>query len=388
MQETFRLGHLAGIRVGVHWSVLVIFALIAFGLAQVRLPGVYPDRALWLYWSVGLVTAVVFFASLLAHELAHAIVARRNGVRVEGITLWLLGGVARLQDEAASPSAELRISGVGPLVSFLVGLGFGVVAVAIGWVIGPGLVLEAAAWLAAINILLAIFNVIPAAPLDGGRLLRAFLWWRTGDRVRATLGASTAGRIFGWTLVVLGLFLFLQGVALSGIWLAIIGFFLISAATAEGRHAEMRGVLAGIPVREAMTPDPVTAPAETTIAEFLDGPLFRYRHSAFPVTRDGTLPLGMVCIHQIRNVPVGARSTTTLGDIMRPRDEIVTTSPDEPLTEVLTRMESGPDQRALVLDGESVVGILTPSDISRVVTWLTTVRAHARGRNHEEGRSG
>nr|WP_246422057.1 site-2 protease family protein [Nocardiopsis mwathae] len=380
------MGHLAGVRVGVNWSVLVIFALIAFGLAQARLPLFYPDRPPWQYWTVGLVTAVVFFGSLLAHELGHAVVARRNGIRVEGITLWLLGGVARLQDEAKSPSVELRIAGVGPLVSLLAGLGFAVMAVLVAVALGPGLILEAVAWLAAINILLAIFNVIPAAPLDGGRLLRALIWWRTGSRVRATVGAATAGRIFGWSLVLLGAYLFLQGAALSGVWLAVIGLFLISAATAEGRHAEMRGVLAGVPVQAAMTRDPITAPAHTTVSEFLDGPLFRYRHSAFPVTRDGTAPAGMVCIHQIRDIPVDRRATTTLGDIMRPRDEIVTAAPDEALTDVLTRMESSPDQRALVLEGEAIVGIVTPTDISRVLTWLTS--APRPGGDHDEGRPG
>lgn len=372
MQETIRLGHIAGIRVGVHWSVLLIFALIAFGLAQLRLPAVYPDQAPWLYWVFGLVTAAVFFASLLAHELAHAIVARRNDIGVEGITLWLLGGVARMRDEAASPAAEVRIAGVGPLVSLLLGIGFGIAAWAAGAALGPGLAVEALVWLSAINVLLAIFNVIPAAPLDGGRLLRAFLWWRTGSQVRATVGAATAGRVFGWLLVLFGLFLFLAGNVLGGVWLALIGFFLITAATVEGRQAEMRGVLSGVAVREAMSPDPVTARADVTVTEFLDGPLFRYRHSAFPVTRDGAVPIGMVSIHQIKDVPVAERPSITLEQVMRPREETATASPDEALIEALSRMEASPDHRILVIEGDRVVGIVTPSDVSRVMSWLTS----------------
>lgn len=373
MQETFRLGHVAGIRIGVNWSVLVIFLIIAFLLAQGRLPAVYPDRDVWMYWAVGLVTAVVFFASLLAHELAHAIVARRNGVPVDGITLWLLGGVARLREEASSPSAELRIAGVGPLVSLLLGVAFAVVAWPVAVVVGPGLTLEAVAWLAGINILLAIFNVVPAAPLDGGRLLRAYLWWRTGDRTRATVGASTAGRVFGWMLVAGGALLFLGGVMLSGIWLALIGFFLIAAASAEGRQAQVRGALSGVPVRAAMSADPVTAPAGTTVTEFLNGPLFRYRHSAFPVTREDGAPIGMVSIHQVREVPVEERDTTTLERVMRPREDIATAAPEEPLMELLGRIDTNPEHRALVMEGERVVGIVTPTDINRILSWLSSV---------------
>ncbi|MGI5135416.1 site-2 protease family protein [Streptomyces sp. CA-106110] len=144
----------------------------------------------------------------------------------------------------------------------------------------PGLALEAVAWLSAINILLAVFNAIPAAPLDGGGLLRAFLWWRTGNRLRATAGASATGRIFGWFLVVLGLVLVLRGAAFSGLWLTVIGWFLVAAATAEARQAQLRELLAGVPVRHAMTPDPVTAPVGLTVVDLLTRPPYRFRHSA------------------------------------------------------------------------------------------------------------
>ncbi|GAA3726223.1 site-2 protease family protein [Salinactinospora qingdaonensis] len=381
MQETFSLGRVAGIRVGLNWSVLVIFAIIVFGLAEGRLPSVYPDRPAWLYWGVGIATAVVFFASLLAHELAHAIVARRNGVVVDGITLWLLGGVARMRDEAPTPGAELRIAGVGPAVSFLLGMLFAVVAWLLSLVSAVGLDVEAVAWLAAINVVVAVFNVIPAAPLDGGRLLRALLWWRTGDRVRAAVGATTAGRFLGWFLVLLGLYVFLRGATLSGIWIALIGSFLIAVATSEGRQVQVRNMLAGVTVREAMTPDPVMAPAGTTIADFLYGPLFRYRHSAFPVTEDGTTAVGLVTVAQIQDVAVANRSSTTVADVMLPLDDSITVSPDEPLADLLDRLEPSPDQRWLVIDDGRLVGIVTPSDVSRAVTWLTSLTSRAGRRD-------
>jgi Zn-dependent protease len=233
MHETFRLGHIAGIRVGVHWSVLVIFLIIAVGLSEGRLPEAHPGRSLWQYWLVGILTALVFFASLLAHEVAHAVVARRNGMEADSTTLWLLGGAARLKDEAPSPGAELRVAGVGPLVSLVLGIVFAALAAVLVALGLSGLTVEAVVWLAWINVLLAVFNALPAALLDGGRLLRAFVWWRTGNRLRATSVATSAGRVLGWLLVALGLYEVLLG-ALGGLWLALIGWFLIAAATVEG----------------------------------------------------------------------------------------------------------------------------------------------------------
>lgn len=198
MRATFSLGQVAGIRVGVHWSVLVIFVLILLGLAGGNFREAHPDRPLWQYLLASTVTAVFFLLSLLAHEISHALVARRNGVAVDDITLWLLGGLARLKSEASTPGAELRIAGVGPLVSLVLGVLFALVAAAVAGLTDGGLVVEALAWLAGINILLAVFNALPAAPLDGGRLLRAIVWWKTGSPLRATAVATAAGRVLGW----------------------------------------------------------------------------------------------------------------------------------------------------------------------------------------------
>lgn len=374
MRPTFTLGRIAGIRVGVHWSVAVIFALIAVGLAAGRLPDAHPDRAWPLYAVVGFVAAVVFFASLLAHELAHAILARRNGVEVDDIVLWLLGGAARLRSEAPTPAAELRIAGVGPLVSLVLGVVFGLLAWALDAVAVSRLLVESVAWLAAINILLAVFNAIPAAPLDGGRLLRAFLWWRTGDRLRATTGAAGAGRAFGWLLVVGGLWLFLFAAAFAGLWLALIGWFLVAAATAESQHARLHEVLTGVPVRDAMTPDPVTVPVLLTVGGFLSDPLYQYRHSAFPVLGDDGRPIGLVTVEQAGGVPMEQHRGTTLGEIMVPLSEVRVAAPQDPLSELLPQLEPGGEKRVLVLAEDRLVGIVSPSDINRTVRWLTSHR--------------
>jgi Zn-dependent protease/CBS domain-containing protein len=353
----------------VHWSVLVIFGIIAVGLAGTRLPDAYPGHSTTVYWAIGLFTAVVFLASLLAHELAHAVLARRNGVDVDDIVLWLLGGVARLKGEAPNPGAELRIAGIGPLVSLILGGVF----TGIAWLLhlgsAPGLLVEVPAWLAAINILLAAFNAIPAAPLDGGRLLHAVLWWRSGDRLRATAGAANAGRVFGWLLVAVGFYLFVRGDGIGGLWFALIGWFLVGAATIEAQQAQIRGVLRDIPVRNAMTTEPITVDAELPVAELLEP---RYQHTSFPVTQgteSGTL-VGLVTLDAAKHVPGPSRAYVPVRQVMLPLANVTVVSPDDRLADLLPQLAPGPEHHVLVVSDGRLLGILSPSDIQRLVTWL------------------
>ncbi|MFI1194254.1 site-2 protease family protein [Micromonospora sp. NPDC020750] len=366
MRASFRIGRIAGVPVGVNWSVLVIFLLIAWGLSANQFPRSYPDRPTWEYVLAGLSAAVVFFLGLLAHEVSHAVVARRNGIEVVGITLWLFGGVAELRGEARDPGAELRIAGVGPLVSLIIGVFFGGIAVLLALAGVHGLWLGALAWLAGINILLAVFNALPAAPLDGGRLLRAAVWKATGDRTRASVVAARAGWILGVLLIGLGLWQFLRGVGFGGLWLALIGWFLIGAAGMEERQARTGSALRGMRVADVMTPQPQTASAEMTVADFVDHYLFAYRHSALPLTEDGR-PVGLVTLDRVRGVPADRRAATTLAEVACRADQLVLASPDEQLTDLLPRLSECADGRALVVTDQRLVGIVSPSDISRAV---------------------
>ncbi|MDN3295168.1 site-2 protease family protein [Streptomyces ficellus] len=389
MKATFTLGRIAGVRVAVNWSVVVIFWLVTVSLAEGRLAHAYPGYSTATYWGLGFAVAVVFVASILAHELAHAVVARRNGIEVEDMTLWMLGGVARLKSEARTPGAELRIAGVGPLTSVLLGILFGLLAGWLGVLAVPGPVVEAVAWLAGINILLALFNSIPAAPLDGGRLLRAALWKFTGNPLRAAVIAAAAGRGFGWLLVIYGFASMLVTGDFSGLWTALIGGFMIAAATAEGQQAQLRGTLAGITVRQVMTPDPVTVPAATTVEQFLAAaPFGHYRHTAFPVVGPDGTPVGLVTAARIDRTPSPQRATTTLGEVMCPIGEAATASPDEPVSDVLPRLEAAGERRVLVLDpaGGRLLGIVSHSDINRAITWLAAARGTARTDDRGEAR--
>ncbi len=369
MGETFSLGRISGIRIGVNWSVLVIVALLAYGLATGQFPAAAPGRPAAEYVAAAVVTAVAFLGSLLAHELAHSLVARRNGVEVEGITLWLLGGVSRLQGEVPDPGAEVRVAGVGPLVSLVLGVAFMLVA----WLVHAsgvgGVAVAALAWLGGINVILAVFNVIPAAPLDGGRLLRAVLWRISNDRLKAAVWSARSGQVFGWALVAAGAFLVLARREYNWLWFVLLGWFLIGAATTESQQAMIQSRLRTVAVRQVMTPNPVTVPASATVAEFLDNYL-PYLHSAFPVVADGQT-VGLVTMKRVSQVPAGERGRTTLADAACPLSEVARATPDEPVADVLPRLNACSDSRALVFTDGHLVGIVSPADMSRTLERLS-----------------
>jgi Zn-dependent protease/predicted transcriptional regulator len=377
MTETFRLGRIAGIRVGVNASVLVIVAIIAGGLALGRFPLVLPGRSGLAYAAAALVAALAFLASLLAHELAHALVARRNGVEVEGITLWLLGGVARLRGGARTPGAEFRIAGVGPLTSLVLAGLFLAAAVVARLAGADGLPVAVLDYLAVINLSLAVFNLIPASPLDGGRLLRALLWWRRGDPWSSAVTASRAGRFLGFVLIALGALQLVTGRGLGGLWLGLIGLFLVNAATAEEQQAIVSGRLGGLPVGRVMSGPVLSADPDEPVDRFLYEVVMVHRFSTYPlVDRSGAL-VGLVTLNRLRSVPPEVRATTRLVDIACPPSQIPTARPDEPLLDLLGRMEGCSDGRAVVLDGGRVVGVVSPSDVTRTLQ-LTDLAAAGR----------
>lgn len=368
MDESFRLGRIAGIPVGINWSVLVVLWLISWSLAAEQLPTGHPGHSTFEYWVVGTAAAAVFLASLLAHEVGHSLVARRHGVQVERITLWLFGGVAVLRSEATSPRAELRIALAGPAVSIAVALVAGAVALGLDALDLFDLVGGAAAWLAFINVFLALFNLVPAAPLDGGRVLRAVLWRRHGDRWRATLQASQAGRTFGYVLIALGIAEFALGGGIGGLWLMFIGWFLLTAAQAEAAQALLRDALAGLTVSSVMTRDPIVAPDHLSVAELIDDVVLRHRASAFPLVDIGGRLTGFVTLGQLKQVPPSHRAATLVRDVSEPLARVPTARPDEPLSDLVSRLSADEThRRALVFHDGRLVGIVTPTDITRAI---------------------
>ena len=374
MRQSIRVGTFAGVDVGVNWSVLVIFGLLTWELATIVFPATY-GGARASYWVAAVIAAIVFFASLLAHEVSHAVVARRNGVGVESITLWLFGGVAQLEGEAHTAGADFRIAAVGPATSILLAVVFAGGQLATTGAGGGGLPADVFSWLWKINLLLAAFNLIPAAPLDGGRILRAALWRLWADRIRATIAAARAGRAFGLLLVAtgVGLAMFTTG-GFFWLWPAVLGWFLYSAAGVEERAARLRVGLAQLTVGQVMEPAPPTVGGRATLAE-VSRQLWSYQGVAVAVTDDQGFLAGILTLDAARAVPPWRAADTAVGELAVPLHAVPVARPDEPALAALGRMAAAGGTPALVLDSDSrLAGIVTAADLERALGRIAAPR--------------
>jgi Zn-dependent protease len=382
MNENLSLGRIFGIHVGLNWSLLVVAALIAWSLATSLLPTASPGQTSGAYWTAGFISAFVFLASLLAHELAHSVAATRRGVKVEGITLWLFGGVSRFSSDTASPGAQALITFVGPLTSLVLGAVFYLAAVAVGGGAHPGLFSATLSWLGYINISLGVFNLVPAFPLDGGRLLQSLIWLRTGDRLRATRIAARIGMGFAYLLIAYGLATFIfAGSLIGGVWSVFLGWFLLSAARSEEVGGMIRQALSGMTVAQVMTPNPVQAPDGISVEDALHGYVLASRHSTFPTYDEAGRLSGLLTLTALKNVAPGARPTTLIKEIICPLDEVSTANPADPVTSVLGLPEGCSEGRTLIVDGGRLVGIISPSDINRLLQRSVSGRSQVAARS-------
>jgi Zn-dependent protease/CBS domain-containing protein len=368
LQPSIRLGRIAHIEVGLHWSVLVIMLLFSWSLADATLPDLAPGSSTAAYWVVALVAVVLLFSSLLAHELAHSVVAERRGVTVDGITLWLLGGVSQLHGDAETPDDELRIAAAGPLTSFVLAAGFGLAALAVSAAGGPELAVAALGWLGVINAVLALFNLVPGAPLDGGRLLHAAVWRRSGDRGYATVVATRAGGRVGYVLIGLGVLLLLFG-DLSAAWFVLLGWFLLAASRAEATHALLHGALARVRARDVMTADPVVVPGDLSVDRLVDEWFLHHDCSAFPVTGPDGHVAGLVTLAAVKAAGRDRWSELSVLEVADPLPTITRCAPGDLLGEVLERMPrtARGGGRILVFDDDALVGIISPTDVQRTI---------------------
>jgi Zn-dependent protease/CBS domain-containing protein len=363
VRDSFTLGHIAGVRFGVNWSWLVVFALIVWTLAT----GIFPDTNAGLsdgtYVAMAIVAAFLFFGSLLAHELGHAVQARREGMEIDGITLWLFGGVAKFKGMFPSAGAEFRIAIAGPLVSLVLGLAFALIA----WGLNlPAAVDGVAFWLGYINLTLLVFNLLPALPLDGGRIFRSALWAVKGDFAWATHIGAAVGRGFGYVFIAGGIALLIFQGAFSGAWLAFIGWFLLMAAGAEDRFLLARQALDGLRVRDLVVREPVTTRPDLSIAEFMDDIVWKSRHTTYPVTDNGHA-LGLLPFRRVAEVPRSEWETRKVSDCMVPADQVPVVSEDDELIDAAAELSESDLHRALVVDGDRFIGLLSATDVARAL---------------------
>jgi Zn-dependent protease/CBS domain-containing protein len=353
---------LAGFQIALDWSWFILAVLITWTLASGLFPFYYPGLTPAAYWSMGVIAALGLFGSIFVHELGHAMVARRYGLPIRRITLFIFGGVAEMEAEPERPAVEFWVAIAGPITSFLVGLVCWLLLQAAAGV-GAGVpVVGVLAYLASINAILAVFNLVPAFPLDGGRILRAALWYWKGSLRWATRVASTIGGGFGILLIVLGVYRVLIGDFVGGMWWFLIGLFVRFAAQMSYQQVLMRETLRGIPVRRIMAANPITVPSGITIAQLIDDYVYRHHHNMFPVVDNGRL-VGCVRMNDIKRLPRDRWASTTVAEIMQQCTEATAISPNMDAMEVLSLMARTQNSRVLVTEGDRLVGVVTLSDL-------------------------
>jgi len=367
---TIRLGRLFGIEIGFNWSLVFIFVLIAWTLAAGVLPQDVPGQGLVAYWAAGAAGAIVFYGCLLAHELSHALVARRSGMKVAGITLWMFGGVSRLEGDPNSAGTEALIAGVGPLTSFAIAL----IALALALATtANALVSDLLSWLAFVNLALGLFNLVPAFPLDGGRLLSSLFWWRSGSRQRGVHNAVRIGRVFAYLMIAIGVLELFSGAVVNGIWIAFIGWFLLSAGSSEEVGTTIKALLKSVPVSAAMTSPVVTVPDWLTVEQFLESVALHHPFTTYPVHDPSGKLTGVVRLSELVRVASHDRGQKRLSDCGRPIPQIPNARPDEDLAALIERLGAAIDQRVLVFDQGQLVGIVSPVDVTRILTVRQTL---------------
>lgn len=358
---SFRLVRVAGVDIGVHPSWLVIFVLVTWSLASAYFPVAMPDASTATHWLLGAIAALLLFVSVVVHELAHSIVARRQGLEVHSITLFLFGGVSNLAAESPRPGVEFLVAVVGPLSSFAIGaLAF------LGASVSPaGSAPQAVlGYLAVINVLLGGFNLIPGFPLDGGRVLRSIAWRATGSLRRATEIAGTIGILVSYGFFIWGFLRVLNGDLLGGLWIAAIGWFLQTGASASIQQVRMDASLRGTRVGDIVREDDRSVPPDLDVQQLIEAYLLPLNRRSIPVVENGDV-VGIVTLGDVKEVPTEERATTRVRDVMGGRDGVQTVRPSQSLAAALETLARGDHEQAPVVEGGRLIGVISRGDILR-----------------------
>ena len=360
--RSIKLFSLFGFEVKIDASWIVIAVLVSWSLAAGFFPYFYPHLTPKTYWVMGVIGALGLFLSIIFHEFSHSLVARRLGLPMKGITLFIFGGVAEMGDEPSSAKVEFSMAIAGPISSLILAAVFYVIYLqgkAAGWSLTVNGVIR---YLAYINVVLAVFNLVPAFPLDGGRVLRSILWGIWDDLRRATRVSAAVGSAFGVGLIALGIFQFIGGNFIAGLWWFLIGMFVRGAAQTSYQQLLVRNALAGEPVRNFMTPNPVSAPGSITVEQLVKEYVYKYHYKMFPVLDNDNL-VGCITTRQIKEVPREQWSQETVSQLATECSLDNTISPDTDAVQALALMNKTGNSRLLVVDGQHLLGIISLKDM-------------------------
>jgi Zn-dependent protease/CBS domain-containing protein len=365
MNRSFKLITLFNIPVEINYSWFIILGLVVFTLARGYFPVTNPELPEPAYWLMAIVAAILLFASLLAHEFSHSLVAIRNDLPIHGITLFIFGGVAHMEKEPSSPGVEFKMAAAGPGMSFLLAVVFFALTQTLYSFGSPTYLLSILNYLFILNLAVGLFNLIPGFPLDGGRLLRAVLWHFSNNIKKATRIASLFGKIFAFVLIAYGLLNLFVGALITGIWFIFIGLFLQEAAETSYQQIVLKRALTGVRVASIMTRAVVTVPSDITLDKLVDEYFFRFRYTSFPVVKDDAL-LGLVTLHAVKEVAKERWPWVKAGEIMFPISPDLVISKELEVIDVLSKMAGSGSSRLLVAEDSKLIGILTQRDITRL----------------------
>ena len=368
MKAHIKLGRIFGVAVGLHYSWIIIALLVTLSLRS-QFAVDHPNWDPFTTWTVAIVTGLLFFVSILLHELSHAAVAKLRGIPVRAITLFALGGVAQIEKDAADAKSEFWMGIIGPITSIAIGLVCLLLASLLGWNFPAESNTPPAAmfmWLGYINIALAVFNLIPGFPLDGGRVLRAVVWWVTGDANRSTRIAAGVGQLVALGFIMLGIWRFFSGAGFGGLWIAFIGWFLLEAARASGAQVEITERLTGVKVGDVMAQQFPMVDANSNLQTFVQDHLLPTGHRCFVASEQGT-PAGIITPHEVKAIDRARWPYTTVSDVMRSLESLRTVRPDRPVAEALEMMgREDVNQMPVVQEGK-LAGIISRGHILRVL---------------------
>jgi Zn-dependent protease/predicted transcriptional regulator len=366
VELSVKLGRIMGIPVRIHYTMWFVFILIAWSLAYGYMPNQYPGLGVMTYWAIGIASALILFASVLVHELSHSYIAKKNGLPIGRITLFFFGGVSEMTEEPQDPGLEVRMAAAGPLMSFLIAGLLGGLWYLGGFAKAPVAVTATLGYGALINAVLGVFNLLPAFPLDGGRVFRGTIWKRSKNLIGATRTATRVSEGISLLMMVGGFVSIIFGDFVNGMWIIFLGWFIRSGAETSLRQTLVGEALAGVTVGDIMTRDVLTAPGNITVQQLVSEYFLVHRHGGYPVV-EGKQVLGIVTMQCVRSVPKEKRETVTVKEAMIPCEKAVTVKPSVSALDALNTMARQNVGRLLVLDGPQLLGIVTRDDLMRTI---------------------